>query len=303
MPTSGGAFTGAVTVLAPTAETNPATKKYVDDAIGGVTSFSVDANGGEGYASIVDLPETGTMGVFYLVKNPKASAKNAFIEYFWTGSYYEMAGKFGDVDLSGYVTTTQLNDGLALKVDKTTTVNGQALSGNVQIDNITGNAGTADKLKTGVKINGVDFDGSKDITIDVGPATLEDLTDTTITNAAEGNSLVYNGTAWVNKTLAKADVGLDKVDNTADADKVVASAAKLTTARDIALTGDATGSASFDGSANASIEVTVSHAAAADTATNADAATKATQDADGNVITATYATKDEVANAMVWETF
>lgn len=58
-------------------------------------------------------------------------------------------------------------------------------------------------------------------------------------------------------TLVKGDVGLGLVDNTADISKVVASATKLTTARTITLAGDATGSVSFDGSSNASINVTV----------------------------------------------
>ena len=58
-------------------------------------------------------------------------------------------------------------------------------------------------------------------------------------------------------TLTKADVGLSNVDNTSDAEKSVLSATKLTTARTISLTGDATGSVSFDGSANASMAVTV----------------------------------------------
>ena len=58
-------------------------------------------------------------------------------------------------------------------------------------------------------------------------------------------------------TLDKSDIALSNVDNTADINKVVASAGKLTTARTISLTGNVTGSVSFDGSANASITTTV----------------------------------------------
>ena len=45
MPKAGGAFTGAVTVLAPAADMQPATKKYVDDLVGtgAVNSVSLDA--------------------------------------------------------------------------------------------------------------------------------------------------------------------------------------------------------------------------------------------------------------------
>ena len=57
--------------------------------------------------------------------------------------------------------------------------------------------------------------------------------------------------------VTKAQVGLGNADNTADANKVVASAGKLTTGRTISLSGDATGSVSFDGSANVDVVVTV----------------------------------------------
>ena len=57
--------------------------------------------------------------------------------------------------------------------------------------------------------------------------------------------------------LTKSDVGLANVDNTADSAKAVASAAKLTTARTIAISGGATGTAtSFNGSANVTIPIT-----------------------------------------------
>ena len=74
-------------------------------------------------------------------------------------------------------------------------------------------------------------------------------------------------------------------------------ASALATARTISISGDASGSVTFNGAANADIALTVSHAAAADSATTASActgnsatATKATQDANGNVINTTYAT-------------
>lgn len=57
--------------------------------------------------------------------------------------------------------------------------------------------------------------------------------------------------------LGAGDVGLGNVNNTADSAKSVASAAKLTTPRNLAYTGDATGSANFDGSANVSIGLTL----------------------------------------------
>lgn len=137
-----------------------------------------------------------------------------------------------------------------------------------------------------------------------------------------------------NVTLTKADVGLSNVNNTADADKTVLSATKLTTKRTISLSGDATGSVQFDGSANAAIAVTVknsAHATSADHATAADSATSATHansadtattatsantaksattatnatnDGTGKNIAATYATKADLSsNKLVWGTF
>ena len=79
--------------------------------------------------------------------------------------------------------------------------------------------------------------------------------------------------AW--GTLTKADVGLSNVENTADNAKSVLSATKLTTPRTITLTGDATGSVAFDGSANVSITVAVeddSHKHSAVNITVADSA-------------------------------
>lgn len=289
---TGASFDEAGHALTLTKGETFATKKELTDAVGAITSFEIDSNSGEGYADLAALKRahaTGTAGVFYLVVNPDATDSNAFVEYFWTGKAYEMAGKFGEVDHSSLATKQELTDGLAKKVDKTITVNGQTLDKNVTITDITGNAGTATKLKTAVNINGVAFDGSGDITIDVGPNTLAGQTDVTIADPAAGQSLVYDATSkkWVNKKLAKADVGLGNVDNTADANKVVKSAGTLTNARTITLAGDATGSVSFDGSKDVTINVT---------------GVKAAADGEGNNIVATYATKEEAAAAVLtWQ--
>ena len=59
-----------------------------------------------------------------------------------------------------------------------------------------------------------------------------------------------------NVSITAANIGLGNVSNTADSAKSVASAAKLTTARTIGITGGATAAAvSFDGSANVSLAV------------------------------------------------
>lgn len=74
-------------------------------------------------------------------------------------------------------------------------------------------------------------------------------------NALTVGEKAYDGSAAV--TIAKGDLGLGSVDNTADKDKAVKSAGTLTTARTIAIDGAVTGTAtSFDGSKNISINTT-----------------------------------------------
>ena len=58
-------------------------------------------------------------------------------------------------------------------------------------------------------------------------------------------------------SLTKEQILLGNVDNTADASKNVLSATKLTTTRNIALTGDVTGNVNFDGSGNVSIATAI----------------------------------------------
>lgn len=113
---SGGTLTGPLVLSGNPAQNNQAAnKQYVDDtiagAVGGITAFKVDSNNGSGYASYEALTSahpTGELGTFYLVVNPDSSAPNAFDEYFWTGTAYEKAGAFGDVDTSGLATKQDL---------------------------------------------------------------------------------------------------------------------------------------------------------------------------------------------------
>lgn len=91
---------------------NKIIKQYVDNAVGSVTSITFDADTtGLGYTSLADLQTkhpTGAGGTIYLVQNSGA-APNTKDEYFWnnSSSSYERFGST-DVDLSGYVQTTDL---------------------------------------------------------------------------------------------------------------------------------------------------------------------------------------------------
>ena len=116
VPLSGGTLTGPLVLSGnPTQSNQAANKQYVDDtladAVGGITGFEVDSNNGSGYAdyeALTSAHPTGEVGTFYLVVNPDSSAPNAFDEYFWTGTAYEKAGGFGDVDTSNLATKTEL---------------------------------------------------------------------------------------------------------------------------------------------------------------------------------------------------
>lgn len=128
------------------------------------------------------------------------------------------------------------------------------------IDNLTIVADTADKLTTARNINGVPFDGTQNITINAtdsvariassekgaanGVATLgadqlisPSQLPTYVTSVAGKSGVV---------SLTKSDVGLSNVDNTADVNKTVMAAAKLTVARTINGVG-------FDGTSNITI--------------------------------------------------
>ncbi|WP_433993860.1 phage tail protein, partial [Escherichia coli] len=74
----------------------------------------------------------------------------------------------------GKNTASEIIDALSLRgtvnkansaVPNTRRVNGMALSSDITISNISGNAGTATRLQTARRINNVLFDGTRDITI------------------------------------------------------------------------------------------------------------------------------------------
>ena len=94
-----------------------------------------------------------------------------------------------------------------------------------------------------------------------------------------------------NVNITKANIGLGNVDNTSDEDKPVSAATQT------ALNGKANTSGAYP-------NMTVGKATNADNATNATNATnaanatKAAQDASGNAITSTYATKNELTSGL-----
>ena len=101
MPKTGGEFTGAITIPAPVADMNPATKKYVDDALDKVTGVTYEV-----VESLEDLPETGAKGTIYLVPH-EHSEKDIYDEYIWIADKYEKIGNT-DINLDGYAKTADI---------------------------------------------------------------------------------------------------------------------------------------------------------------------------------------------------
>lgn len=106
MPKAGGAFTGAITIQAPAEDMNPATKKYVDDAISGITEFE--------FSVVNALPQTGEKGIIYLLAHTHGT-QDIYDEYIWVTDKFEKIGNT-DIDLSSYVT----NDELTAEINKLT---------------------------------------------------------------------------------------------------------------------------------------------------------------------------------------
>jgi len=103
---------------------------------------------------------------------------------------------------------------------------------------------------------------------DQSATSLGNLDDVSIVTPANREALIYDGSEWVNDTVAKGDIGLGNVDNTSDADKPVSAAtqtalnAKANTAdvptslndlSDVSIVGTPTGNQAliYDATANA----------------------------------------------------
>lgn len=78
--------------------------KAINDAIGEINQISFKV-----FENFDLLPETGAVGVFYLVPN-SGNINNNYDEYIWnTENGYELIGQIqSEIDLSGYVKTTDI---------------------------------------------------------------------------------------------------------------------------------------------------------------------------------------------------
>ena len=142
MPKTGGTFTGAIIIQEPTENTNPATKKYVDDAINNVhpLAYVVSTNAADTPAGIVwysgseeSTKITGTLAasatteyIIYLVpcKHTAAEESKGYDEYLTVkkdSAYsWEIIGNSVDIDLTNYVNNLSgaANNGVVTNLTK-----------------------------------------------------------------------------------------------------------------------------------------------------------------------------------------
>ncbi len=81
--------------------------KEIATAVAGIKQFE---------AKVVDtLPTTGENGILYLVSNSSSSG-NAFNEYLWVGTKYELLGP-KEISLDGYIKESQITDITTAEID------------------------------------------------------------------------------------------------------------------------------------------------------------------------------------------
>jgi hypothetical protein len=195
-----------------------------------------------------------------------------------TGNYVsQITGSGSGISVSGSgesASVTIENTGVVSLTGTTNEIDVSASTGAITLSlpetinaNTTGNAATATKLSTertialsGDLSGSALFDGSASVSISatIQPDSVALGTDTTgnyvATIAGTANQITVSGSGSENAAVTLS------LPSTIDAN-TTGSAAKLTTERAIALTGDVTGTANFDGSASAGISTTLANTA------------------------------------------
>lgn len=306
MPKAGGEFTGAITVQAPAEDMNPATKQYSDEKLQEAKDYAdglLAANDAMLYKGTVGDGKSGaTVTDFASLTDYKTGWTYRVIT---AGTYADVKCEIGDliIAVADYADSFKPTDWTTAQ----TNIDGAVISDTGNTDgNIIIGAGGQKVKDSGIKASDVatktELSGKVDTSTTVALTGAATASATPLTNGAVSIEVTELKGANVTGAVAEAThaTNADKATSATTAD----AATKLAASQNIVLTGDATGTTTFDGSAEASIDVTVSHSAAADTATTAESATKATQDGDGKVIKDTYATKAEVqAVKLTWGTF
>lgn len=210
------------------------------------------------------LPESEISSTtIYLLKTSETESGNLYTEYIYVGEEWEELGT-QKLDLTGYVTTNALNTAIAdfLTGDDVNSLITTALAAYTKTEDLSaiaksGNLSDAtqdtthrvvtdeEKAAWNAKQNALTFD--------------ETPTNGSANPVKSGG--IYTAIQTVQGDVNDIVDGITPVAKATAADTAVnaTAAGKLNTARTIGLQGDATGSANFDGSANTSINVSLSN--------------------------------------------
>lgn len=289
MSKAGGMFTGAVTVQNPTSDNNPATKAYVDNAVASVYKYKGSV------ANVGALPSSKqVVGDVYNVEDTGDN-------YAWDGKQWDKLAGVVDLSnyATKAEVNVKADDNEVVKLTGNQTIDGiktfdQSIIVHanplVRSENLSvGIADTPEDRTTTVQrilAQAVDKDGQRLLSLETtfsntrrrsisingrnaantgwvqlanfsedfnGKCTLQLGNDPD----ADEDSTIAATTAWVRDTIASLVPDI-KVTNATLADR----ATRLATSRNIALTGDVTGTASFNGSANANIITTLADSGA-----------------------------------------
>jgi hypothetical protein len=141
-----------------------------------------------------------------------AAGEEGYVQFNSNGQLGASAGLYWD-NANGRLGVGTTSPSTTIDVDGTVTAT--QFSGPLTGD-VTGNADTASALETGRTIEligdvtgSVIFDGTTDVQINASVTaeigSLDELSDVTITDAADGELLIYDGTEWVNDTLPTSE--------------------------------------------------------------------------------------------------
>ena len=212
---------------------------------------------------VEDLPDSEISATtIYLLKTSESESGNLYTEYIYVNSTWEELGT-QKLDLSGYVTTTALNEAIAdfLTEEDVSSLIEAALAAYAKTEDLA-------TIATSGNLADANQDATHRVVTDAEKAAWnakqDALTFDETPTASSANPVKSGGVkaaidtavAGVNETIADVVDGTTPVAKATNADEATA-AGKLKTARAISISGDATGTANFDGTAAADIAVTL----------------------------------------------
>lgn len=217
---------------------------------------------------VEELPTTGiSTTTIYLKKTSTTETGNLYTEYIYVDGAWESLGT-QTLDLSNYATKDYVTN--AIKDFLTATQINTAISNTLK-DYV--KTASLAAIATSGKLADATEDATHRVVTDAEKTAWNAKQDAlTYDNAPTANSekhvksgAVYAADKAIDDKVTNIVNGTTKVAKAAAADSATSAdaAAKLSTARTIALKGDATGSASFDGSANKDITVTLANSGVA----------------------------------------